>query len=104
MNEKQTDSELWKRKYKPVTDWKPAGETSSSSSGPRALLEEAMEEIGKGKDALVRKLEPLSEEAKTKFKDTIKVLDEVASKSTTEARSFLAKLLSDTADKIKPKQ
>jgi len=104
MSEKQTGSELWKKKFKPVTDWKPAGGMSGWSSGPRALLGEALEEFGKGKDALAKRLEPLSEEAKTKLKDTIKVLDDVASKSSTEARSFLAKHLSAMAEKIKPKE
>jgi hypothetical protein len=104
MDEKETDSELWKRKFKPITDWKPAGGTSGSSSGPRALFEEALEEFGKGRDALAKRLEPFGEEAKIKIKDTIKVLDDVASKSSTEARSFLSRLLSATAEKIKPKE
>jgi len=103
MSEKQTESELWRRKFEPISDWRPAGGTWGAPSGPRAVLEEALEGIGKGKDALTKMLEPFSEEAKVKIKDMIGVLDEVASKSSTEARSFLANLLQGMAEKIRPK-
>jgi hypothetical protein len=104
MDEKQTESELWRRKFEPISDWKPAAGTSGASSGPRAALEEALEGIGKGKDAVTKMLEPFSEEAKTKIKDMVGVLDDVASKSSTEARSFLANILGAMAEKIRPKQ
>jgi len=86
MDEKQTGSDLWKRKFKPITDWRPAGGMSGWASGSRALLEDALEGLGKGKDALAKKLEPLGEEAKIKIKDSIKVMEDVASKSSVEAR------------------
>ncbi|MBI5252489.1 MAG: hypothetical protein HY912_23590 [Desulfomonile tiedjei] len=103
MNEKQTGSELWRRKFEPVTDWKPASESSGAYSGPRAMIEDALAGIGKSKDALTKALEPFSEEARTKIKDMVGVLDDVASKSSTEARSFLANILAVMAEKIKPK-
>ncbi len=103
MDEKQTGSELLKRKFDPISDWKPATSTFGEASGPRAVLEEALEGIGKGKDALTKMLEPFSEEAKTRIKEMVGTLDDVASKSSTEARSFLANILSAMSEKIRPK-
>lgn len=104
MDEKQKGSELWKKKFDPVSDWKPARGTSAASSSPRAVLEEALEGIGKGKEALTKMLEPFSDEAKTRIKEMAGVLDDVASKSSNEARSFLANILGAMAEKIKPKE
>jgi len=104
MDEKQSGSELWRRKFDPISEWKPAGATPGAFSGPRAVLEEALEGLEKGKDALTKMLEPFSEEAKTKIKDMVGVLDDVASKSSTEARTFLANILGAMSDKIRPKE
>lgn len=103
MGERQIQSELWMRKFEPISDWKPAGETSAAASGPRAVLEEALEGLGKGKEALGKLLEPFGDEAKTKIKDVLGMLDDVASKSSTEARSFLANILGAMSEKIRPK-
>jgi len=104
MNEKKTESELWRKKFEPVTDWKPAAGTSGASSGPRALIEEALEGLGKSKDAVAKMLEPFSEDAQTKIKDMAGVVEEVASKSSSEARTFLANILGALEQKIRPKQ
>lgn len=103
MDEHETESELWKRKFEPISDWKPAGEPSGPFSGARGVLEGAIEGIEKGKDALTRMVGPLSEEAKTKITDALGVLEDVAVKSSTEARSSLANLLEAMAQKIRPK-
>ncbi|MCA1961169.1 MAG: hypothetical protein LDL33_10250 [Desulfomonile sp.] len=104
MGEKKTETELWRRKFEPVTDWKPAAGMSSPSSGTRALIEEALEGLGKSKDALTKILEPFSEDAKTKIKDLVGNVEEIASKSSTEARTFLANILGALEQKIRPKQ
>jgi len=104
MNEKKTEPELWRRKFEPVTDWKPVAGTSGGSSGARAFLDEALEGLGKSKDAVTKMLEPFSEDARTKIKDMAGVVEEVASKSSTEARTFLANILGALEQKIRPKQ
>lgn len=103
MNAQPTGPELWKRKFDPISDWKPAASKSGASSGPLSMISEALEGIEKGKEALTKMLEPFNEEAKAKIKDMVSVADEVASKSSTEARTFLANILSAMAEKLRPK-
>ncbi len=95
-------SELWKRKFEPISDWKPAPQTSGISNGAKSLFDEAFGEAQKAKESLKKILEPFSDEAKGKIKEMASVLDDVASKSSKEARSFLAKTLEAVAEKIKP--
>jgi hypothetical protein len=93
-------SELWKRKFEPITDWKPAPQTSGNSGASRSLFGEAQ----KASESLnlKKRLEAFSDEAKGKIKEMASVLDEAAGKSSKEARSFLAKTLESVAEKIKP--
>ncbi len=95
-------SELWKRKFEPITDWKPAPQTFGNSGSSKSLFDEAFGEAQKAKESLKKMLEPFSDRAKGKIKETASMLDEVASKSSKEARSFLAKTLESVAEKIKP--
>ena len=95
-------SELWKRKFEPISDWKPAPQTSGNSGGSKSLFDEAFGEARKAKESLKKILEPFSEKAKGKIKEMASALDEVAGKSSKEARSFLAKTLESIAEKIKP--
>jgi hypothetical protein len=97
MNQKSEGSDLWKRKYEPFSDWRPA--TTSS----RSLLEDSLREAQNLKETLKNTLEPLAGDAKVKIKEMASVLEEVASKSSKETRSFLAKSLESIAEKIKPK-
>ena len=95
-------SELWKRKFEPFTDWKPAPQASGNSGGSKSMFDEAFGEAQKPKGSLKKRLEAFSDEAKGKIKEMASVLDEVASKSSKEARSFLAKTIESVAEKIKP--
>lgn len=95
-------SDLWKKKFEPISDWKPAPQSSESSGGAKSMFDEAFGEAQKAKDSLMKILEPFSDEAKGKIKEMASVLDDVASKSSKEARSFLAKTLESMAEKIKP--
>ena len=89
-------SELWKRKFEPISDWKPAPRTSGNSGGgSKSPFDEAFGEAQKAKESLKKILKPISDVAKEKIK-------EMASKSSKEARSFLAKTLESVAEKIKP--
>jgi hypothetical protein len=95
-------SEFWKRKYEPISDWKPAPQTSGISEGAKSLFDEALGEAQKATESLKKILEPFSDDAKSKIKEMASVLDDAASKSSKEARSFLAKTLESVAEKIKP--
>ena len=97
MNSTDQGPELWKRKFEPFSDWRPA------SSPFRAVLEDPLGEAQKLKDSLRKTLEPLAVDAKDKIKEMAAVLDEMAAKSSTETRAFLAKTLESIAEKIKPK-
>ena len=95
------ESELWKRKFEPISDWKPAPQTSRDS-GAKSLFEDVLGEAQKARESLKKALEPFSDDAKGKIKEMASVMEEVASKSSKEARSFLAKTLESVAEKIKP--
>jgi hypothetical protein len=95
------ESELWKRKFEPISDWKPASQ-AWTSDGVKSLLDDALGEAQKAAESLKKRLEPFSDDAKSKIKEMASVLDDVASKSSKEARSFLAKTLESVAEKIKP--
>jgi len=91
--------ELWKRKYEPVSDWKPATPTSGEG---RSVVGGAYEEVQKAKETVAKILEPLSEEARTKLKEVVRVVDDLAGRSSREARSMLANALEAIAGRIKP--
>ncbi|MFH1114584.1 MAG: hypothetical protein V1792_11735 [Pseudomonadota bacterium] len=97
-------SELWKRKFEPITDWKPAPQTFGNSGGSESPADEGFGEARKAMESLnlQKRLEAFSDEAKGKIKEMASVLDELAGKSSNEARSFLAKTIESVAEKIKP--
>ena len=94
--------ELWRRKFEPISDRKSTVQTSGNSVDSKEMFNEALDETQKDGTPLKKMLEALSDEAKGKIKETASVLDEMASKSSREARSFLAKTLESVAEKIKP--
>ena len=95
-------SELWKRKFEPITDWKSAPQNSGNSGGSKSGFDGAFGEAQKPKESLNKILESFSDGAKGKIKEMALVLDEVASMGSKEARSFLAKTIESVAEKIKP--
>jgi hypothetical protein len=97
MNNTSQGPELWKRKYEPFSDWRPA------SGSYRSVLEDPLGEAQRLKQSLKSILEPFAEDAKEKIKEMAVVLEEMASKSSTETRTVLAKTLESIAGKIKPK-
>jgi hypothetical protein len=95
--------ELWRRKFEPVTDWRPAPQTSSSTGASRSVFEEPWRKAHEATESLVKALEPIAAEARDKIRDVTTVLDEAAGKSSVEVRTFVAKTLESMAEKIKPK-
>jgi predicted nucleic acid-binding Zn-ribbon protein len=102
MSEKNSVSDLLKRKFKPISDWKPAAQSSGKGYSLQAIFDEAIEEAKRRKGSLEKALEPLSEEAKNQIKEIAGLVEHAARKSSKEARSFLAKTLEGLAGKIKP--
>jgi len=97
MNQKGESPELWKRKYEPFSDWRPAAASS------RSLLEDSLREAQNLKETLKKTLEPLAGDAKVKIKEMASVMEEAAGKASNETRTFLAQTLASLAEKIKPK-
>jgi hypothetical protein len=95
-------SELWKRKFEPITDWKSAPQSSGNSGGSKSGFVEAFGETQKPKGSLNKILESFSDGAKGKIKETASALDGMAGKYSKEARSFFAKTIESLAEKIKP--
>lgn len=91
MSEEKDLSEILKRKYEPVSDWRPARSDTSPLESLKGFFADTLET-----------LEPLSEEAKSKIKTAAEVLEDVAERSSTEARSVLARALEKLAEKVKP--
>lgn len=100
MDEKTPGEELWRRSYGPISDWKPA---RPSPGEGRSVIGGAFDEVYKAKESITKLLEPLSEEAKDKIKEVARVVDDLAGRSSREARSLLAKTLETIAEKIRPK-
>ncbi len=95
-------SELWQRKFEPITDWKTSVQTSENSGVSKLLVDESFGKSQKPTGSLKRILEACSDEAKGKIKEMASVLDDVAGKSSKKVRSFLAKTIESVAEKIKP--
>jgi hypothetical protein len=93
--------ELLSRKFDPVTDWRPAKQTSLAGR-LRSTVGETMGDAQKRMEALEKALEPLTDEAKTRMREAASLVEEAASKSSKEARTFLSKALQTLADKVKP--
>lgn len=98
MSEKDPLSEILGRKFGPVSDWKPASQGGSVGQGLKSILDEAQ----KGMESIEKLLDPFAEDAKAKIRGAAATLEDVAAKSSKEARSFLAKALEAVAEKIKP--
>lgn len=98
MSEKEPVSEILKRKFGPISNWKPAGGTGAAGQGLKTILSEAQ----KGMESIEKLLEPLAGDARAKIRDAASTIVEVAGNSSTEARSFLAKALEAVAERIKP--
>lgn len=90
MAEDKSRSELLKRKFEPVSDWRPA-KAMTLTDRIKSSVSEAIEDA-----------QELTEDAKVKIGKAASLVEEVAGKSSKEARSFLSKALATLADKIKP--
>jgi uncharacterized protein YjbJ (UPF0337 family) len=102
MGEKDDLSELLKRKYEPISDWKPASASSGPLAGIKGFVSDTLEDVGKAKQAVEEALEPFSEDAVKKIKEVLGTVEEAAGSTSKEARSALAGALESLAEKIKP--
>ncbi len=98
MGEKPDLSELLKRKFGPVSDWKPASQSSGPLSSVKGLVS-ALENVMQSAEET---LGPLSDDARARVREVLNTAGEVADRSSTEARSAISKALSVLAEKIKP--
>jgi hypothetical protein len=96
--EKPDLSELLKRKFEPVSDWRPAKE----SSGPLNSVKGVVSALEKTLQTVEQALGPFSDDARARMREVVTTVGDVADKSSTEARSALSKALSVLAEKIKP--
>jgi hypothetical protein len=102
MAEKDTRSDLTKRKFEPFSDWKPAKQSSRETSSLDTVLGETVESAKRSLESLIKIVEPYAEGADVKVKKMAESLESTASKSSKEAREYLAKALETIAEKIKP--
>lgn len=102
MEDEKFRSELLKRKFGPISDWRPASQKPDITQTLKSIFNETLEQAQKRKEALEKALGPLTDEAGTKIKDMAQLLEKTAVKSSKEARSFLAKTLEAMASKIRP--
>ena len=93
------EKDILRRKFEPFTDYRPAGERAGRS---QALWNETLEQAQRTREAIEKRLEPFTEEAGVKIKEFAAIIEDAASKSSKEARSFIAKTLAAVADRIKP--
>ena len=100
MDTQNQEPELWRRKFEPFSDWRPASESSPSTGTYGAALEDS---VAKARESLINVLKPVAEEARGRFKDITSALDDMAAKSSNEIRTFVAKTLESMAEMIKPK-
>lgn len=101
MTDEKLLKELLKRKFDPVSDWRPA-KSASLADRLRSTFGETVEDAQELVDALEKALDPLTDEAKSRMKEAASLVGEAAAKSSKEARSLLAKALQTLADKVKP--
>lgn len=100
--EEKDFSEILMRKFKPITDYKPASEGSSSADKLAHFVRDVLDEVQKGGESLGKVMSPYTDEAKQRISELSGAVEEAASKSSAEARSFLAKVLESAAKRIKP--
>ncbi len=101
MTDEKLLKELLKRKFEPVSDWRPVKQASLADRF-RSTVGETVGDAQKRMEALEKALEPLTEDAKTRMREAASLVEEAASKSSKEARTFLANALQTLADKVKP--
>ncbi|MBI5568396.1 MAG: hypothetical protein HY914_00470 [Desulfomonile tiedjei] len=102
MNDEKFRSELLRRKFEPISDWRPVEQSSDLTQTLKSLFGETLDQAQKRKESWEKALGPLTEEAGTKIKDMARFIEGAAVKSSKDARSFLAKALETMADKLKP--
>lgn len=88
MTEQNSTEDLLKRKFEPFSDWRPA------SSGRRSVASIV--------DAVSEAFEPYTKDLQVKVKDLATSLEDVASKSSTDARGYLADAFESLAKKLRP--
>ncbi len=96
------NSELLKRKFEPVSDWKPATSRSATSATLEKILRDTVGTAQTSLESLEKTLEPYTDEASAKIKDIASGLDSAVGKSSKEARTWLSKTLETLAEKVKP--
>ncbi|MBM4327492.1 MAG: hypothetical protein FJ118_10050 [Deltaproteobacteria bacterium] len=95
-------SKLLKRKFDPVSDWRPVGPQAEKGSKLKSAVSDTLEEAHKIKDYVEKAIEPLADDAKARIREASAMLVDVAGKSSKEARKLLAKTLKGLAKKIEP--
>ncbi|MEW6532587.1 MAG: hypothetical protein AB1473_17285 [Thermodesulfobacteriota bacterium] len=95
-------SELLKRKFDPVSDYRPVGPGSEKGSKLKSAVSDTLEEAHKIKEYVEKAIEPFADDAKVRIREASAALVDVAGKSSKEARKVLAKTLKGLAKKIEP--
>jgi hypothetical protein len=98
----EDEKDLLKRKFEPFTDYRPVEPGSSGVFGLKGLFNETLGQAQKTREAFEKRLEPYTEEAGVKVKEFAASIEDIALKSSSEARSFIARTLEALAQKIKP--
>ncbi|MDQ7783691.1 MAG: hypothetical protein RDU20_12480 [Desulfomonilaceae bacterium] len=98
MSEKPDLSELLKRKFEPVSGWKPA----TTAARPMSSVKGIVSALERTLQTVEQNLGPFSDEAKAKMREVVGTVGQVADKSGTEARTALSKALAVLAERIKP--
>jgi hypothetical protein len=102
MDDEKLRAELLKRKFEPVSESRRGTDWNDITQTLRSLFNETLEQAQIRKEALEKSMGPLTDETVAKIKDMASFVEETATKSSQEARSFLARVLEAMADKIKP--
>jgi hypothetical protein len=101
MAEKNSKEDLLKKKFEPISDWKPC-KPASGTDGLETYVSDAIDSAQKGLESLMKSVEPLKEQADANVKKMAASLEVTAEQSSKEAREWLAKTLEGLAEKIKP--
>jgi hypothetical protein len=102
MEEDNLRKELLKRKFGPISGWRPATQRADLAQTLKSVFGDTVEQAQKRREALEKALGPLAGEASARIRDLASFLEEKAEKSSKEARSFLAKTLEAMAERLKP--
>ena len=98
MAERNSKEDLLKKKFGPISDWKPKEQTS----GLETFVSDAIDNAQKGLESLIKSVELLTDEADARIKKMATSLESTAGQSSKEAREWMAKTLEGLAEKIKP--